>query len=92
MHVCQVRTEVKFYKAINTESSLKFKAFSSDTDVIEQELVIEMLNKLVMPNQGHITLSKVPESYSIVSTFAFNIKLCFKNLPIACIHYFINVT
>ena len=29
--------EVQFYKAVDTKSSLKFKAFSLDTEVIEQE-------------------------------------------------------
>ena len=34
--------EVQFYKVVDTKS-LKFKIFSSDTEVIEQEQVIEML-------------------------------------------------
>ena len=34
-YVCQFRTEVQFYKAVDTKSSLKFKAFSSDTEVTE---------------------------------------------------------
>ena len=35
-HVIQLWTEVQFHKAVNTKS-LKFKAFSPDTAVIEQE-------------------------------------------------------
>ena len=58
--------EDQFYKAVNTKSSLKFKAFSSDTEVIESEQVIEMLNKPIMLNRGQIMLSKVPESHNIV--------------------------
>ena len=34
-HVFQLRTEVQFYKAVNVKSSLKLKAFSPDTEVIE---------------------------------------------------------
>ena len=34
--------EFQFYKVVDTKS-LKFKIFSSDTEVIEQEQVIEML-------------------------------------------------
>ena len=49
--VCQVRTEVQFYKAVDTKFSLKFKSFSPDTEVIDQELVIEMLDEPVMPSQ-----------------------------------------
>ena len=50
--------EVQFYKAVNTKSSLKIQAFSPDTEVIEQEQVIEMLDKLIMLNRGQIMLSK----------------------------------
>ena len=51
--------------AVDTKS-LKFKAFSPDTEVIEQELVIEILDKPVILNQGQIMLSKVPESHNMV--------------------------
>ena len=48
------------------KSSLKFKTFSPNTDVMEQELVIEMLDKPAMLNQGQIMPSEVPESHNIV--------------------------
>ena len=57
---------VQFYKAVDTKSSLKFKAFSPDTEVIEQEQVTETLNKPIMLNCGQIMLPKVPESHKIV--------------------------
>ena len=38
--------------------SLKIQAFSPDTEVMEQEQVIEMLDKLIMLNRGQIMLSK----------------------------------
>ena len=34
-HVCQLRTEVQFYRNVDMKSSLQFKAFSLDTEVIE---------------------------------------------------------
>ena len=43
--------------------SLKIQAFSPDTEVMEQEQVIEMLDKLIMLNRGQIMLSK---SHNIV--------------------------
>ena len=57
---------VQFYKAVNMKSSLKFKAFSPDSGVIEQEQVIEMLDKPIMLNPGQIMLSKDPESHNTV--------------------------
>ena len=51
---------VQFYKAVDT------KAFSPDTEVIEQEQVTETLNKPIMLNCGQIMLPKVPESHKIV--------------------------
>ena len=48
------------------KSSLQFKAFSPDTEVIEWEYVIVMLDKQIMLNQDQIMLSKVPESNNIV--------------------------
>ena len=56
-YVFQLRTEVQFYKVVNVKS-LKNKAFSPDTEVIKQEKVIEMLDKLIMLNCGQIMLSK----------------------------------
>ena len=41
-------------------SSLQFEAFSPDTEDIEWEQVIEMLDKSIMLKQGRIMLSKVP--------------------------------
>ena len=51
-YVFQLRTEAQFYKAVNTKSSLKIQAFSPDTEVIGQEQVIEMLDKIIMLNPG----------------------------------------
>ena len=65
-HVCQLRTAFQFYRVVDTNSSLKFKAFSPDTEVTEQEYVIEILDKPIQVNQGQIMLSKVPESHKIV--------------------------
>ena len=65
-HVFQLKTDVQFHKAFDTKSYLKFKAFSHDTEVIEQEQVIEMLSKPVMLNHDQTMLSKVPESRNIV--------------------------
>ena len=45
--------DMKFFK--------KFKAFSLDTKVIQQEQVIEMLYKPFMLNHSQIMLQKVPE-------------------------------
>ena len=36
-HVCQLRTKVQFYRNVDMKSSLQFKAFSLDTEVIEWE-------------------------------------------------------
>ena len=58
--------EVQFYKAVDTKSSLKFKAFSPDTEVIKQKHVIEMLDKPIMLNCCQIMLLKVLESHNIV--------------------------
>ena len=65
-HVCQLWTKVQFYRAVGTKSSLQFKAFSPDTEVIGRELVIEILDKPIILDQGQIMLSKVPESHIIV--------------------------
>ena len=43
---------------IKKKSALKIQAFSPDTEVIEQEQVIEMLDKLIMLNRSQIILSK----------------------------------
>ena len=40
------------------KSTLKIKAFSRDTEVIEQEQVIEMLYKPIILNCGQVMLSK----------------------------------
>ena len=47
-----------------------------------------MLDQPVMPNQGEIMLSKVPESHNIMENVAFNIKLqqYFKNFVAVCFH------
>ena len=45
-HVFQLRTEVQFYRAVSTKSSLKIKAFSPE--VIKREQVIKMLDKPVI--------------------------------------------
>ena len=63
-HVFQLRTEVQFYRAVSTKSSLKIKAFSPE--IIKREQVIKMLDKPIILNRGQIMLSKVPESYKIV--------------------------
>ena len=34
-HVSQLRTKVQFYRAVDMKSSIQFKAFSPDTEVIE---------------------------------------------------------
>ena len=47
--------EVQFYIVVGTKS-LKFKAFSPDTEVIEREQFIEMLDKPIMLNCGQIML------------------------------------
>ena len=70
----QMIARLEFYKAVNMKSSLKIKAFSPDTEVIEQEQVIEMLNKPIMLNRGQIMLLK-SENLITLQTFAFNIKL-----------------
>ena len=65
-HVCQLRTEIQFYKVVDTKSSLKLKVFALDTEVLEREQVIEMLDKPIMLNRGQITLPKVLESHNIL--------------------------
>ena len=50
--------EVQFYKAVNMKSSLKFKAFSAETEVMEQQQVTEMLDKPITLTRGQIMLSK----------------------------------
>ena len=65
-HNCLLRAKVQFYKTVGAKSSLKFEVFSPDTEVIEQEQVIEMLDKPITLNKGQIMLSKVPESHNIV--------------------------
>ena len=50
--------EVQFYKAVNMKSSLKFKAFSAETEVIEQQQVTELLDKPITLTRGQIMLSK----------------------------------
>ena len=57
---------IQFYKAVDTKSSLKFKTFPPDTEVNEQEQVIEMLDKPIMLNQHQIMLSKVQEAHHVV--------------------------
>ena len=47
------------------KSSLKIQTFCPDTEVIEQEQVIKMLDKLLMFNHGQIMLSK-SENLNIV--------------------------
>ena len=65
-NVLQLRTEVQFYKAVNMKSSLKFKAFTADTEAIEWEQVIDKLDKSITLNRGQIMLSRNPESHNIL--------------------------
>ena len=65
-HVCQFRTKVQSYRAVDMKSSLQFKAFSPDTEVIEWEYLTEMIDKPIMLNQGQIMISKVPECHNLV--------------------------
>ena len=64
--VYQLRTEVQFYKAVNMKFSLKFKAFTADTEAIEWEQVIDKLDKPITLNRGQIMLSRDPESHNIL--------------------------
>ena len=48
------------------KSSLQFKAISPDTEVIEWEKIVEILDKPIMLNQAQIVHSKVPKSHKIV--------------------------
>ena len=57
--------KAQFYKAVDTKSS-NFKALSPDTEVIEQEQVIETLRKPSMHHHGQIMLSKFPKSLNIM--------------------------
>lgn len=65
-HVCQLRSGVQFYKAVDGKSSLKFKHFSPDTEVTEQDQVIEIFDKPIMLKCGQTMLSKVSESHNIL--------------------------
>ena len=61
--VFQLGTEVQLYEAVNTKFSLKIQAFSPDTEVIEQEKVIEMLDKPIMFNHGQIIKLSKSENF-----------------------------
>ena len=57
--------EVQSYKAVDLKSCLNSKP-SPNTEVIEQEQVIEMLDKPIMVNHGQIMLSRVSETHKTV--------------------------
>ena len=68
--------------------SLKIQAFSPDTEVIEQELVIEMLDKLIMLNRGQIVFSK-SENLITLCKRLLSVLICSSGFT-DCTQYFMN--
>ena len=89
-YVFQLITEVHFYKAVNMKSSLKIKAFSPDTEFIEQKQVID---KPIMINHSQIMLSKSENLIIFVNIcFQYLLQQCFLQQWIFQLHVFTNCT